>query len=122
MATPNIASPTTINGKTVIMIPSTTSLTQIGSAAATGHIFKVDSITAANVTGTAATVTLGVYPTTNVTGTPSRIAFQITVPANASIILVDKAMGLWLDEGQSVGVTSGTTNAIEITMVYEDIS
>ena len=121
MATPNITSPTTIKGYTATVIPANTSVTQLGPNAASGHVFSVNSIVAANVTGSAATVTVAVYSAVTLGGTATRLCYQVSVPANTSLIVVDKSTGLWIDDAQSIGVTSGTSSAIEYTMTYEDL-
>lgn len=122
MANPNLKSYTTALGVTEILVPTTTSLTQLGTAAATGHVLKVNSLTVANVTATAATITVGVYPSSNVTGTPIRLAYQISIPGNASLIVIDKTNAIYIGESQSIGVTSGTSNALECTISYENVS
>ena len=122
MANPNIAGLTSTLGVTETLIPSTTSLTQLGTTAATGHVLKVNCILVSNVTATAATITVGVYPNTTPTGTPIRLAYQISIPGNASLIVIDKTTQLYLGEAQCVGVTSGTTNALECSISYENIS
>ena len=122
MANPNIAGLTSTLGVTEILIPSTTSLTQLGTTAATGHVLKVNSLVVANVTATAATITVGIYPNTTPTGTPIRLAYQISIPGNASLVVVDKTNQIYLGEAQCLGVTSGTSNALECTLSYENIS
>jgi hypothetical protein len=44
------------------------------------------------------------------------------VPANASLIVTDKTTAFYVGEAQSVVVTSGTTNAIEMVASYEAIT
>jgi hypothetical protein len=77
---------------------------------------------AANVTGTAATITVSINSAVSGGGTAYRIAFQIQVPANTTLILSDKSTAIYLGENQSIVVTSGTTNAIEMTASYEAIT
>jgi hypothetical protein len=83
---------------------------------------KIDNIVAANVTGTAATITVSVNSAVSGGGTAYRLAYQITVPANASLIITDKTTAFYVGEAQSVVVTSGTTNAIEMVASYEAIT
>ncbi len=122
MANPNIVSVTAIRGKTEVLIPSTTTLTQLGTTAATNHVLKVSSIVIANVTATSAVITVSIYPNTTPTGTPNRLCYQTAVPGNSTLVVVDKSINLYLNETQCIGVTSGTTNALECTISYEDIS
>jgi hypothetical protein len=50
------------------------------------------------------------------------VAYQISVPANASLIVVDKTTDLYITENQSVGVTSGTGSALTYTAIFEAIT
>jgi hypothetical protein len=77
---------------------------------------------AANVTGTAANITVSLNSAISGGGTAYRIAYQISVPANTTLILSDKTTAIYLGESQSIVVTSGTTNSIEMTASYEAIT
>jgi hypothetical protein len=43
------------------------------------------------------------------------------VPASASVIAVDKTTAIYLMEGTSITVTSGTASGITYTISYESI-
>ena len=123
MANPNIVQVTSIYGNTSYLIPTgTTATTWTALTPATGTVNKLDNIVAANVTSTAATITVSINSATGGGGTAYRLAYQITVPANASLIVVDKSTSIYVGEGQSIVVTSGTSSAIEMTAAYEAIS
>jgi hypothetical protein len=49
-------------------------------------------------------------------------ALSVQVPANASLIVVDKTTQLYLQEGTSISVTSGTASGITYVISYEDMS
>jgi hypothetical protein len=55
-------------------------------------------------------------------GTSYAIASTISVPANASLIVVDKSTAIYLEEDKSIVVTSGTASKITYTISYEEIS
>lgn len=123
MANPNIVNVTSIYGNTSYLIPSTTAATTwTALTPATNTINKIDSIVASNVTASAATVTVSINSATAGGGTAYRIAYQISVPANSSLIIADKTTAFYVGESQSVVVTVGTANAIELTAAYEAIS
>ena len=123
MANPNIVNVTSIYGNTSYLVPTGTSATTwTALTPAAGTVNKIDNIVAANVTGTAATITVSVNSATGGGGTAYRLAYQITVPANASLIITDKTTAFYVGEAQSVVVTSGTTNAIEMVASYEAIT
>ena len=134
MANPNIAALTTIKGQTAYVVPSTTaatvSWTYDGSTSLTGltpaanTVNKLTGLIVSNTTASAAYATVGVgnnatFGSATVIG---YLAYQISVPANASLIVVDKTTDLYITENQSVGVTSGTASALTYTAIFEAIT
>jgi hypothetical protein len=133
MANPNIVNVTSIYGNTAYVIPSSTSVsvawTYNGSTSLTGltpavgTVNRVTSIVVSNVTASAATATVAVANNaTYGSGTPYYIAYQISVPPNASVIVTDKTTSFYVTEGQSVGVISGTSSALNYTATFEAIT
>jgi hypothetical protein len=55
-------------------------------------------------------------------GTDFPIVSTVSVPADASLIVVDKTTGFYLMENQSITVTSGTASKITYTISYESIA
>lgn len=134
MANPNIAALTTIKGNTAYVVPSTTGATTswtydgttslTGLTPASGTVNKITGLIVSNTTAAAASATIGVgnnatFGSATVIG---YIAYQISVPANASLIVVDKTTDLYITENQSVGVTSGTGSALTYTAIFEAIT
>jgi hypothetical protein len=131
MANPNIVAVTAIYGVTTYLTPGGTSpLVLLPNAASSGVVYKINQIVAANVNGTAAVdCTVAVYTNGAVAqnGTPSGgtaypIVSTVSVPADASLIVTDKTTGLYLMEGTSIIVTSGTTSGLTFTISYESIA
>ena len=131
MAAPNIASLTTITGKTTYYTPTgVTAVILLPNAAASGNVFKINQIVVANVDGTnAVDATVSIYTNGAVAqgsapsgGTAYPIASTISVPPDASLIVVDKTSAIYLMEGSSIIVTSGTASGITYTISYEVIS
>ena len=123
MANPNIVNVSSIYGSVAYSAPANTSANSlVSNAASSGTIIKIDSLTVANVTGSAALTTVSVNSAAAGGGTPYRIAYQISVPANSTLQVVDKNNFLYLTENTSLVVTSGTTSALEYVATYETIS
>lgn len=123
MANPNIINATTIYGDNVSVSLTGTSATSIlSNAASSGKIYKIESLIVANTTGTAANITINVYSQAALGGTAYALCSTVSVPANASLIVIDKSTMLYLKENQSVGATAGTGNALIVTASWEDIS
>ena len=105
---------------TTYLVPTGTSATTwTALTPASGSITKVDSIAATNVTGTAATITLSINSATAGGGTAYRIAYQIAVPGNTTLMIVDKSNPIYVGEGQSIVATSGTSSSIELVASIE---
>ena len=123
MANPNIVSVTSIYGSTTYLIPSTTAATTWTTLTpAAGTVNKVNNIVAANVTGSAVAVTVAINSAAAGAGTNYDIAYQISVPANASLIIIDKTTSIYVGEAQSIVVTVGTGSAIELTSSFEALT
>jgi hypothetical protein len=123
MANPNIVNVSSIYGATSYLIPTSTSATTwTALTPSAGTINKIGNIVAANVTSTTASITVSINSATGGGGTAYRLAYQIAIPANASLIICDKSTSFYLGESQSIVVTSGTTNAIELTASFEAIT
>jgi hypothetical protein len=123
MANPNIIGASTIYGNTTYLIPANTSTnTWTALTPAVGTVNKIESIIASNVTANAATVTVSVNSAISGGGTAYRIAYQISVPAYASLIITDKTTAFYVIETQSVVVTVGTASALELVASYEAIT
>lgn len=123
MANPNIVTVSSIYGSTNYLIPSTTSATTwTALTPAAGTVNKVNNIVASNVTGSNATVTVAINSAAAGAGTNYRLIYQVPVPVNASIVIVDKSTAFYLGEAQSIVVTVGTASAIELTASFEAIT
>jgi hypothetical protein len=124
MANPNIVNVTTIYGNSSSTSLTTTSATSlVSNAAASGKVFKINSIVVANVDGTsAADITINVYSAAALGGTAFPIASTISVPADATLIVTDKTTSFYLLENQSIGATAGTASDLVVTASWEEIN
>jgi len=130
MANPNIVNVTTINGVTTYLTPGgTTALVLLANTASSNLVYKINQIVVANVTGSAANATVAIYTNGGQTqgsapsgGTAYPIISAVSVPANASLIAVDKTTAIYLMEGTSISITSGTGSALTYTISYESIA
>jgi len=124
MAAPNLLSPTTITGKSVTVNLTTTSATSIlSNAASSGKVLKVNSLYVANVDGTTnAEITINYYSAAALGGTATQLCSTVVVPADATLVVVDKDAYIYLEENTSLGATAGTASDLKIVCSYEDIS
>jgi hypothetical protein len=119
-----------IYGTTTYYTPSgTTAVVLLPNAASSGLVYKINQIVVANTTGSAANATVSIYTNGAVAqgsapagGTAYPVISAVSVPANASLIAVDKTTAIYLQEGTSISITSGTANSLTFTISYENIS
>jgi len=131
MANPNIVNVTSILGTTTYYTPTgTAAVVLLPNAAASGTVFKINQIVAANVLGSAAVdTTVSIYSNGAVAqgsapsgGTAYPVVSTVSVPADASLIVTDKTTAIYLMEGTSITITSGTASGITYSISYEVIS
>ena len=127
----NIVNVATINGKTLgaaltaaAPTPAQTVLTNPGAPAAE-KLIKVNSVYVANVDGTTAVDVTCFFFDSSATpaATSFKVANTISVPADSTLVLVDKTAPLYLEQGDRLDfITSDSTNGLEVVISYEEIS
>jgi len=124
MANPNIVSVTAIYGNSSQTALTTTNATSlVENAASSGKVYKINSITVANVDGTAAAdITVSVYSAAALGGTAYPIVSTVSVPADATLIVTDKTTSFYLKENQSIGATAGTASDLVVNCSWEEIN
>ena len=129
MAAPNLVSPTTITGKTTTTLVTTaaTATSILSNAASSGKVLKINALYVANVDGTSGLeVTVNYYPQAALAGTAVPIISTASVPADATLVVIDKEAYVYLEEDRSIGITVGSSGfaSVEIQVVcsYEEIS
>ena len=124
MAAPNIVNVSTIIGKSATVALSTTSQTVlVSNAASSGKVYKINMIQVANVDGTDnAEVTVDLHSAAAGGGTAYSFISTAVVPADASLVVVDKNTAVYLEEDRSITATAGAANDLEVIVSYEEIS
>lgn len=129
MANPNIVNVTSILGQTTYYVPSGTSaVSLLNNASGSGTVVKIESLVAANTSASAVNCTVSYYSNATVQGsapsggTAYPICSTVSVPANASLVVIEKSNGIYLLENACISVTSGTANNLTFTVSYEVIS
>ena len=129
MAAPNLVSPTTITGKTTTTLVTTaaTATSILSNAASSGKVLKINALYVANVDGTSGLeVTVNYYPQAALAGTAVPIISTASVPADATLVVIDKEAYVYLEENRSIGITVGASGfasgEIQVVCSYEEIS
>lgn len=113
MPNPNLNGPTKVEGKFYSMTAGTNSTGVLTGP--TGATLRIVSLTADNIDGTnAADITLEVGST--------KLRNTIAVPADASLILVDRNYPLYLMENQTLKAQASAAGDIQINVSYEEIT
>jgi len=134
MANPNIVNVATINGSTAYQsLTNTNDNALVSNASGSNTIIKVNNIFVSNVNGIgAATVSLSFRSAANAvtsgtlstasSGTAYRMVYQISVPPNTTLMLLDKAGAIYLTENTSLSIQAGTASYLEVVASFEIIS
>lgn len=124
MAAPNIVGVTSIYGKTGYATPAnTTPNILLANPASSNKVYKINMIMASNIDGAAAVdTTVALNTAAAGSGTSYPLVSTASVPADASLIVVDKSTAFYLEEDESIVVTSGTASKIAYIVSYEEIS
>ena len=119
MANPNIVNVSAIYGGRFAgsLIFGTTTST-VSNSLSSGFIYKINTVTVANRSATNSGVSVWLY-----NGASYYIAYELAVPPNASLVILDKNSSLYLIEGDSLRATLTTSgNAIDIIVGYDLIN
>ena len=121
MAAPNLVNVATITAKSVQAALSTTLTTEIlAKGSSSGKVFKINNILVANIDGTnSADASVAI---TKSGGSPIMIASTIAVPADSTLVVVDKDTGLYLEEGDNIEAGASAASDLVITINYEELS
>ena len=124
MSAPNIVNVATITGKTATVALSSTNATAVVSnAASSSKVFKINNVIVANVDATAAAdITINLYSQDDIGGTAYAIASTISVPADTTLVVLDKNTALYLEEDKSIGAQASVANDLVVVISYEEIS
>jgi len=125
MAAPNIVNVSTITAKTALVrLADTSENTLISNAASSGKVLKINNIIVANVDGTnSATITITIWDTATVGSTNgTKLAHTIDVPADSTLVALDKSAAIYLEEDRSIGVTASAADDLHVICSYEEIS
>lgn len=119
MANPNIVNVSDIRGKTAVQNVTTTATAIVSNTAGSNKVFKVNSLTVANIDGiNSADITVDLFRG----GTAYEIAFTIAVPADSTLVVISKDTAIYLEEGDSLRCTASANGDLDAVCSYEEIS
>ena len=123
MANPNIVAVANIYGKTAFDADvAVTASAIVTNAASSGKILKINSLIISNIDGTnAADITATIRNAAGGT-TYSTIASTISVPNDATLVVVSKDSSIYLEEDMSILLAASAAGDLSATCSYDEIS
>ena len=121
MAAPNIVNVATIKGNTNVAVLGATSGNIVTNTASSGKVFKVNTVILSNFDGTTAydaTITLFSARA----GATKNLVSTVSVPADASLVVIDKTTAIYMEEGDILAGLASAANKIDVTVSFEEIS
>jgi hypothetical protein len=117
VAAPNIANLSSGIGKTAVQAVGTSATAIVTNSSGSGKVLKVNLLLLSNIDGTNdATINVDLFRSS----TAYYIAYTITVPADATLDLLNKS--IYLEEGDALRITASAAGDIHAVCSYEEIS
>lgn len=118
MTAPNLRTPATVTGKTAVALVSTSNAAVLTNAAASGKALKITTIRAANITASAATISVSHYRST----THRYLVKASSVDAGEALIVTSREDYIYLEEGDALYAQASVASSFDLIIGYEDIS
>jgi hypothetical protein len=117
MANPNLAGISGIFGKSVANTSILTSPTVVLTASS-NRIYRINTLLISNV-DSANTVRIGADIDTGTLQV--KIIDNVDIPIGSAFTVIDKSVPIYLEEGNSLRVSSNLSNHVNVIVSYEDI-
>ena len=121
MAAPNIVGVTTVTGETTYVSCNGSNQLLVDNAANSNYVYRINSIIAANDNGSSAgDITVSIHDSEAGGGTAYKLAHTVSVAADSTLVILDRASSIYLPENKSI-VVNGSASAIDVVCSYEKI-
>lgn len=121
MANPNIINVTDIRGKTNFKDVTTSALSLVYNAAASGEVYKVNTVSVTNTTAFSIFVYLQVVRPVGAVPTTYEVAYKVSVPTNSTLVIVARDAGFYLEEDDDLQIYASATGLTALAS-YEVIN
>jgi len=123
MAAPNIVNVATITGVTAMQsLGNTSATTLVSNPASSDYVYKINSIIVANDDGSnSANITVALHDQDDGGGTAYKLAHTVAVGADSTLVVLDKASSIYLEEDRSIVVTASAGGDLDVICSYEKI-
>ena len=124
MAAPNLRNPTTVTYTSfATSLADTSATTIVNNAASSGTVVEIVSLYVCNDDGSsAADITVALHPEDDGGGTGVEMASTISVPADATLVVVSKEAPIYLEEDESLVATASAGGDLNCVGSYRVLS
>jgi hypothetical protein len=124
MAAPNIVGIVTVTGITTMRsLGDTNPTTILNNPVGSGGVYKINTIIVANDDGSnSADITVALHDEDDGGGTGFKLASTVAVASDSTLVVVDKASSIYLEENRSIVVTASAANDLDVILSYEEIT
>jgi len=120
MAAPNIVNVTSIIAQTAVANVTTTGANLVSNGTSTNQVYKINTLYISNVDGVSSADIIVRLDRPGVKG--FAIANTIAVPADATLVVIDKSSGVYLEEGDAIFVQASANGDLVAVASFEVIS
>jgi len=117
MANPNIATTNALYGRTQLQHVTTTPTAIADNAAGSNKVFKLNTLVITNLGTSVASITADIFRS----GDATKLANQIPVPAQSSLVLIAKENPFYLLEGDALRLTASVNSALDGICSFEEV-
>lgn len=125
MARPNIVGLGTIVGFTTVKSTTNSSETVFldHPAASLNKVMKVNNIIVTNTTSSSVNATISIRNASGGGGSAFKLTNSTPIAAFSSLVVIDKASAIYLEENRSLTITSSSgSGLLDVTSSYEEIT
>lgn len=121
MAAPNIVGVTTVTGETTYVSCTGSDQVLVDNVADSNYVYRINSIIVANDDGSSAgDINVVLHDTAAGGGIGYKLAHTVSVAADSTLVVLDRASSIYLTENKSI-VVNGTNNRLDVVCSYEKI-
>ena len=124
MANPNLNAVSSVYGdSSFAKLNTVTATSLLSNAASSGKILLTESMIVANTTNAAVNVTVQVWSSATAgSGTGYAICSTHSIAAYETLVVISKDTPVKIKENQSLSITAGTADALEVNLAWTELS
>jgi pyruvate/2-oxoacid:ferredoxin oxidoreductase beta subunit len=119
MANPNIVNVTSLYGNTAVLAATTANANVVQNSSGSNQVYKINSLFASNL-NTASDMDLTVNLVRS--GINYSLARNVTIPFNATLVVIAKDSSLYLVEGDALSCAASSNANVQVVCSYEVIA